>query len=374
MDYLREVVKIAEWGLRGDPSKVSAYVQQLIESLVQKGDEKAVQRLRLLFEENPQAITTSSLPTQTRLPVDGESRLALADEETVNPTGYPVILDTTTTGRIEEFISFVKNGDKLEAHGVGLSPSLITYGPPGTGKTQLARFIAGRLGMPLLTARADTLISSFLGSTSKNLRTLFDHVAHRHCILFLDEIDAFAKLRDDQQELGELKRVVVSLLQNLDAMDHNTVLLAATNHDHLLDPAIWRRFAFRIPLALPRETERREILELFLTPEYVKQIDLECITQLTESMSGSDLRALALDAIRDTIIHQRKAIDSDRLTLRIIQTRLKGEIDFADPSSDLLKSIREIAPGYFTGKRLSELFRVSRATVSRKLSKQGGEQ
>ena len=334
---------------------------------------KGVQRLRLLFDEGAPAIATSSLPTQPRLPVDGESRLALADEETVNPKDYPIVLDSTTNTRIEEFIAFVENGDKLEAHGVGLSPSLITYGPPGTGKTQLARFIAGRLGMPLLTARSDALISSFLGSTSKNLRMLFDHVAHRHCILFLDEIDAFAKLRDDQQELGELKRVVVSLLQNLDAMDHETVLLAATNHDHLLDPAIWRRFTFRIPLALPRAAERRTILELFLTPEYAKQVDLACVTELTDTVSGSDLRALALDAIRDTIVHQRKAIDSDRLTVRIIQSRLKGEIDMADPSSQLLKSVRELAPNYFTGKRLSELFRVSRATVSRRLSKQGGE-
>lgn len=252
MEHLHQVVKIAEWGLRGDAGRVTAYLNQLIEQLEQKGDEKAVQRLRVLFDENAPSITASSVGTPARLPVDGESRLALADEKSIDVNEYPVILDKATNSRIEEFISFVKNADELEAHGVGMAPSLITYGPPGTGKTQLARYIAGRLAMPLVTARADTLISSFLGSTSKNLRTLFDHVSQRHCILFLDEIDAFAKLRDDQQELGELKRVVVSLLQNLDAMNHQTVLIAATNHEHLLDPAIWRRFAFRIPLALPR--------------------------------------------------------------------------------------------------------------------------
>lgn len=369
MEHLHQVVKIAEWGLRGDAGRVTAYLNQLIEQLEQKGDEKAVQRLRVLFDENAPAITTSSVGTQSRLPVDGESRLALADEESIDPKDFPIVLDNATGARIEEFISFVKNADELEAHGVGLSPSLITYGPPGTGKTQLAHFIAGRLARPLVTARADTLISSFLGSTSKNLRTLFDHVSRRSCILFLDEMDAFAKLRDDQQELGELKRVVVSLLQNLDAMNHQTVLIAATNHDHLLDPAIWRRFTFRIPLALPRITERRAILELFLTPTYAKQIDIECITHLTDKMSGSDIRALALDAIRDTIVRKRKTIDSDRLTMRIIETRMKGEIDMSAPSPELLQSVQELAPGYFTGKRLSELFKTSRSTISRKLSK-----
>lgn len=373
MDYLREVVKIAEWGLKGDPARVAAYLNQLIERLSTEGDEKAVQRLRVLFEEKSSAITTSSLGNHSRLPVDGESRLALADEEAIDPQDYPVILDGATSFRIEEFIAFVKNADQLEAHGVGLSPSLITYGPPGTGKTQLAHHIAGRLSMPLITARADTLISSFLGSTSKNLRNLFDHVSQRRCILFLDEMDAFAKLRDDQQEMGELKRVVVSLLQNLDAMNHQTILIAATNHEHLLDPAIWRRFTFRVPLTLPKSTERRAILELFFTEVYAKQVNLECITELTDKMSGSDLRALAMDAIRDTIVRKLKGIDYDRLVMRIIESRLKTEIDMSAPSAELLKSVREMSPDYFNGKRLSELFNVSRATVSRKLSKLEGD-
>jgi len=373
MEHLREVVKIAEWGLRGDAGRVSAYLSQLIERLEQKGDEKAVQRLRALFDENVPAITTSSVGAPARLPVDGESRLALADEANIDPTEYAVVLDQTTRVRIEEFISFVKNADELEAHGVGLSPSLITYGPPGTGKTQLARYIAGRLAMPLVTARADTLISSFLGSTSKNLRTLFDHVSRRHCILFLDEIDAFAKLRDDQQELGELKRVVVSLLQNLDAMNHQTVLIAATNHDHLLDPAIWRRFAFRIPLALPRAEQRRAMLELFFTSKYAEQIDIECITQLTENMSGSDLRQLALDAMRDSIVRQHKTIDFDRLVLRIIEGRMKQEVDISDPPPEVLRAVRDMAPDYFNGVRLAEIFKVSRSTISRRLKQGGGK-
>ncbi len=178
-----------------------------------------------------------------------KGRLALADEDSIDPKEYPVVLEKATAARIEEFISFVKNADELEAHGVGLSPSLITYGPPGTGKTQLARYIAGRLAMPLVTARADTLISSFLGSTSKNLRTLFDHVSRRHCILFLDEIDAFAKLRDDQ---------------------------------------------------------------------------------------------------------------------------LNTEVDLSDPSPELIQAVRDLSPNYFNGKRLAEIFKVSRSTVSRKL-KQGSK-
>jgi len=83
------------------------------------------------------------------------------------------------------------------------------YGPPGTGKSRLARHIARELGLDLYVARLDGLISSFLGSTSKNIRALFDFASKTPCVLFLDEFDAIAKLRGDTQELGELKRVVM---------------------------------------------------------------------------------------------------------------------------------------------------------------------
>src|SRR4029077_10470965 len=108
-------------------------------------------------------------------------------------------------------------------------PSLLIYGPPGCGKTQLARHVAEELHLPLLTARVDTIVSSYLGNTSKNIRSLFEHAMARPCVLFLDEFDAIAKLRDDQHELGELKRVVISLLQNIDALDSSITLIPATD-------------------------------------------------------------------------------------------------------------------------------------------------
>jgi len=371
MEYLREIAKITEWGLRGDKARVSAYLNQLIEKLHADGDDKAVVRLKELLETSEATIQTSGLGNHSRLPVDGESRLALADEETPDANAVSIVLDTATTKRIDEFISFVKNADELEAHGVGLSPSLITFGPPGTGKTQLARHIAGRLKMPLVVSRADTLISSYLGSTSKNLRTLFDHVANRHCILFLDELDALAKLRDDHQELGELKRVVVSLLQNIDNMNPHTVLLAATNHEHLLDPAIWRRFSFKIPLNPPASMEREQILRMFFG-RYVDSLDLPSLILLTDSMTGSDIRTVAQDAIRDAVVRRLQAIDQDRLLWRLIAMRLKRDAVPDVLSTENLCSIHALSPQLFNGKRLAQMFKTSTSTVSRKL-KQGGK-
>jgi len=369
VEYLpKEIVKIIEWGLKGDPERVNIYLNKLIEKLMQEGDVDAMKRLRALQEKAASPVTTSAIGYNRQLPVDGESRLELADEEILDPKNYKVILDTNTHSLIEEFIAFVKNVDELEAHGIYLSPSLITYGPPGTGKTQLARYIAGRLGMPLVIARTDALISSFLGSTSKNLRNLFDHVSQRSCILFLDEIDALAKLRDDHQELGELKRVVVSLLQNLDAMSHHTVLLAATNHEHLLDPAIWRRFSFKIPLKVPEEKERKELLKLYFG-SFQKGLNFDLFTSLTNTMTGSDIRTLALDAIRDTVINKLDTVNSDRLVWSCIRICLNNNIITENPSSQDLKAIKKLNSTYFTGLKLAEMFGVSPATISRKLGK-----
>jgi len=366
MEHLREISKIAEWGLKGDKQRLSAYLDQLIEKIAGSGDERSAERLRRISQVPKSEITSSSFGSTPRIPVDSESRLSLADEEFFAADSVPMVLNKNIRESVDEFISYVDNADTLEKHGVGVSPSLITYGAPGTGKTQLARHIASRLKRPLVTARADTLISSFLGSTSKNIRTLFDHVAHRHCILFLDEIDAFAKLRDDQQELGELKRVVVSLLQNIDAMDSHTILIAATNHEHLLDPAIWRRFTFRLNVSLPNRNDRLQLFKLFLD-KYSRRQNIELLADLSENMTGSDIRMISQNSIRDAVVRNRKVVNANRLIWRIVEMRLKRSISPEDCRAEDIIDVKNLSPSFFKGTTLAELFQTSESTISRKM-------
>jgi SpoVK/Ycf46/Vps4 family AAA+-type ATPase len=369
MEHLREISKIAEWGMKGDKKRLVAYLNRLIEKVENAGDIQAAERLRRATAETSTDLQPSSFGTPTRLPVDSESRLSLADEEVINENDIEIILNRKTKKRVDEFIGYVDHSEALEKHGVGVAPSLITYGPPGTGKTQLARYIASRLKRPLITARADTLISSFLGSTSKNLRTLFDHVAHRHCILFLDEIDAFAKLRDDAQELGELKRVVVSLLQNIDAMDPQTVLIAATNHEHMLDPAIWRRFSFKINILPPEIDEREKLFKIFLG-QHAKRQNIKLLADLAESMTGSDIRSLAQDAVRDAVVRDRKTIDAKRLLWQLIEARLDRNIDAETGIPTDICDVRNLSRNHFKYSLLAEMFHTSESTISRRI-KQG---
>lgn len=149
--------------------------------------------------------------------------------------------------------------DLLRSYGIEPRNKILLIGPPGNGKTSVAEGIAEALMVPLLTVRYESIIGAYLGETASRLSKLFDYARTRQCVLFFDEFDTIGKERGDQHETGEIKRVVSSLLLQIDALPSYVVTIAATNHDALLDKAVWRRF--QVKLELPKPT--RSNLELW---------------------------------------------------------------------------------------------------------------
>jgi SpoVK/Ycf46/Vps4 family AAA+-type ATPase len=154
-----------------------------------------------------------------------------------------------------------------------------------------------------VTARLDSLISSYLGTTAKNIRTLFEYAQRMPCVLFLDEFDAIAKARDDSNELGELKRVVNSLLQNVDAMSNDSLLIAATNHEQLLDPAVWRRFDSRIEIEKPDIEAEIKLIDLFSDKagSFTDKEKYEMALAF-QGFSGAEIETIIVNAIRTSVI------------------------------------------------------------------------
>ena len=293
--FMNELFRIVSGALRLDVEKVRNYTSFLAEKLEQSGDRSSAARLRKLLDETDHQLRPAGAAFARALPVDEESRFPLIEKVNLkNLNETPLILSDEQEALINEFISVTKSHSQLEAEGVSTSTSLLMYGPPGCGKSRLARFVARELGLDLYIARLDGLISSYLGSTSKNIRALFEFASKTPCVLFLDEFDAIAKLRGDTQELGELKRVVNSFIQNLDTLGTQSIILAATNHHELLDQAIWRRFNYRLELSYPSLELRNQMWASFLKPLDFAEKDIDLLSDLSEGFSGSDIHEVCL--------------------------------------------------------------------------------
>jgi len=290
----------------------------------------------------------------------------LADEMHPTTDDAVVFLPKHVQDQVDEYLKNIEAADRLLAEGLSLSASMLLYGPPGCGKTELAKFISARLGLPLITARTDSLISSYLGSTAKNLRMLFDHASSRACVLFLDEFDAVAKLRDDRHELGELKRVVVSLLQNIDALQSQTILLAATNHEHLLDPAIWRRFSYRLRIDLPEQPVREELVEKY-QGDLLSSRELKRVAMAAEGLSGSDIKEVCEGAKRRFVLEEGTGITPYVDSLKRILMR-KTDIDGSDVDR-LVHWAKGNIPTVYTHEVLAAMFSISKGSITNIMKK-----
>ncbi len=247
---------------------------------------------------SPISSMSFSVQSYATVPKDKDSTLDLIEVLQPKIKLGDVALSDKALNTIQQVVDEQKQSEELLKTGNYPTNSILFCGPPGCGKTMTANALAGELGLPIAYVRLDGLVSSYLGQTGTNIRKIFEFVKGKRIMLFLDEFDAIAKKRDDSHELGELKRVVTTLLQNIDEMPANVFLVAATNHHHLLDPAIWRRFDISILIEEPNEQQREKIIAGAIT-QYLKdyQIDKKILVVLTEGMSGAQictfLRSLA---------------------------------------------------------------------------------
>lgn len=192
-------------------------------------------------------------------PIDADSKNNLLNVEEPFKVDRP-IYNEKINRFIDDFLSERKHVNKLLEAGIVPTSSLLLYGPPGVGKTCLAKYLAGELNIKFAVLNLATVISSYLGKTGQNIKSVLDYARNEPTVLLLDEFDSVAKKRDDYSDLGELKRIVNVLLKELEDWPYNSVVIAATNYPELLDNAIWRRFDGTLEIGLPEQEERLQIL------------------------------------------------------------------------------------------------------------------
>ena len=369
---MNELFRIVSGALSLDIDKVRNYTAFLAENLEKAGDKATARRLRKMLEESDQQLRPAGATFAQVLPVDEDSRFPLIEQVNLKTlTEHPVILRQDQWDTVNEFLSIAKSYAQADVHDLTASLSFLMYGPPGTGKSRLARHIAQELGLELYVARLDGLISSFLGSTSKNIRALFDFAAKTPCVLFLDEFDAIAKLRGDSQELGELKRVVNSFIQNLDTLGNQSIVIAATNHQELLDSAIWRRFSYRLALDFPAADLRRNMWAEFSRELQFTAREIELLVDLSEGFSGSDINEVCVRLRRRRITG--KEFPSLKDSFQVLQNLGIGEgedrrflsILRGKDKHAISTMLRERNAKLYSHSALADLFGVSKATAHR---------
>jgi SpoVK/Ycf46/Vps4 family AAA+-type ATPase len=193
-------------------------------------------------------------------PLDADARQQLLVREDEIELAHEPVFAPPIRASLERVVRERQQAEVLRRAALRPVRSLLMSGKPGVGKTLTARWLARELSVPLLTLDLATVISSYLGKTGSNIRSVLQHAQAFPCVLLLDEFDAIAKRRDDALDVGELKRLVTVLLQTIDEWPSESLLVAATNHGELLDPAIWRRFDVVLELPLPSLEERRTAL------------------------------------------------------------------------------------------------------------------
>lgn len=174
-----------------------------------------------------------------------------------------LILPGTVKRAVEQLIEEQQRADVLRMHGLEPRHRILLVGPPGTGKTSMAEAIAEAIAVPLFVVRYEAMIGSYLGETAARLKRVFDYARTTPCVLFFDEFDTIGKERGDIHETGEIKRVVSSLLMQVDDLPSYTIVTGATNHPELLDRASWRRFQLRLSLPMPTQKALAHYIKVF---------------------------------------------------------------------------------------------------------------
>jgi hypothetical protein len=335
--------------------------------LVSASSEQQMKPSRIVASKT--AIAGETLTNRVIVPVDKETGAPLA--EIHFPSGeppLPPVLPEQLQRSIDGLLKEWNHIEELAAVGAAPARTCMLFGKPGTGKTRLAHYFGQELGIPVVLARLDVLISSFLGTTARNLGLLFDFANRYKCLLLLDEFDALAKVRDDPQEIGEIKRVVNTLLQNIDDRAQRGLTVAITNHESLLDPAVWRRFEIRVEMPLPSEEERKRILAMYIPPMEIGDSIMSFLSWVAEGLTGSEIETMVRGLKRHVTLTKGQEfvyIDALRSFATMTATSQKR------PRLDLLtQSSQDLARIVYSDLRLSQqelgfLLGKDQATISR---------
>ncbi len=363
---LAQLVRLA---LAEQTEDVRLFVARLVRKYRNVEPELAEQMDLYLRTKTPRSsailrkVPQPTAPVQS-LPVDDESRLSLLKVFNDSLDREQPLFSPDLEESLDQLIQERRQAVRLASMGLTPTRSAIFVGKPGVGKTLTARWIAAQLSIPLYSLDLTAVMSSLLGRSGGNLRAALDFAKRSACVLLLDEIDAIAKRRSDDTDVGELKRLVTVILQEVEEWPASGLLLAATNHPELIDPALWRRFDLIVEFQLPEPVAVKTAIKRFLGPDlalFGRWIDILAFAFNGESFSDIERdiqrfrRAVALGVTSDADLIE------EFIKSRALKLDRQGRIDMAT----LLKKQTRLSQH-----TISDITGVSRDTIRKYTTEQ----
>lgn len=259
-------------------------------------------------------------------PRDVEKNASLLEIKRTDRYLQELILHAEAKKTLAKVMREFRQWDILEANGLRPNHKLLFCGPPGCGKTATAEAIATELGLPLVYVRFDSVVSSLLGETASNLRRVFEYILEDTWVVLFDEFDAIGRSRDDATEHGEIKRVVNAFLQMLDNFHGRSLLIAATNFEQSLDPALWRRFDDVVRFERPTEGQVQELMKKRLSPVRNSRVSTKRHVANLEGATFSDIERIATDILKQCALEGRSRLRAEDITSAIESHRLRTQV------------------------------------------------
>jgi SpoVK/Ycf46/Vps4 family AAA+-type ATPase len=307
------LLKLVQAGSRGEQTQFRKTVEALAAEERAKKHTILADRLLAQMQSNGYRADRSTSPPTTRAGPLVTEVMPARDLENM-------ILPAEAEANIRELVEEQDRADLLRSYNLEPRNRVLLVGPPGNGKTTLAEAIANALSVPLMVVRYEAIIGSYLGETAQRIGQVFEHARSRHCVLFFDEFDVVGKERGDLHETGEIKRVVSSLLLQIDALPSYVVVVTASNHPELLDRAVWRRFQIRLDLPQPTQGQIEEWFKRFQQRTgHPLGLSPRSLAQRLRGLSFAEVEDFGTDVLRRIVLDQPDADSKDIVEQRLRQ-------------------------------------------------------
>jgi SpoVK/Ycf46/Vps4 family AAA+-type ATPase len=317
----QHVIALLKSHLEGNDDQFLSIAIQVAAQEARQGHIKVAQELKRLVDaakESRSAVTRHGAVPVVQPKGDLASLLSVgySDVRLSN-----LVLPSSLQERLERVLREQKQQEQLRAHALAPRRKLLLIGPPGSGKTMTAAALAGELKLPLLTIRLDGVITRFLGETASKLRLIFDAMYDTRGVYLFDEFDAIGSRRNTGNDVGEIRRVLNSFLQFLEGDESHSLVVAATNHPELLDPALFRRFDDVIEYALPSPDVAQRILRTRLKLFGASSVDWPPVLGAAEGLSQADLSRAADEAAKVAVLNGHKKVSTTDLVTALKERR-----------------------------------------------------